>query len=149
MMGKGGRLNNVTFQTKEIDFFLRKLDEIGGDLKKAVNEAFEVAGRSFAQATEEALAPPELPAGGKYSKGTTEKSIVQNPVVRWEGNVGWIPIGFDFNLPGAGGFLIAGTPRMSPDRLLRSVYRGSKTINQIRKEVSDIIMNHIDEKFTG
>ena len=90
-----------------------------------------------------------LPAGGKYSQGDTAKSIIQNPKVSWTGNIGSLPIGFDYAKPGAGGFLITGTPRMKPDHKLETIYARKKYWAGLMKEVSDALTEEIGRRMKG
>lgn len=138
--------NTLRLDTKGFERMLQDLDAAGGDITRAIDEAFSKASAKITQDTKAAMAKPNLPAGGKYSDGTTMQSIVQDARVEWEGFVASIPIGFDFSKPGAGGFLITGTPRMQPDKELHKMYKQKKYMNEIQKEMSDVIMNHLIER---
>ena len=89
-----------------------------------------------------------LPATGKYSTGDTKKSIAE-PKVVWSGTVAEVGLGFDKTKPGAGGFLITGTPRMEPDRKLEKIYARKKYLKQINEDLSEVLENAIDEVMGG
>ena len=91
------------------------------------------------------MAPSYLPAGGKYSTGKTEATIVDNPQVEWSGSRASIEVGFDFGKPGAGGFLITGTPKMKPDKELNRMYKGKKYMKQIQDQMSEVVSEAISK----
>lgn len=137
--------NTLRLDTSGFSEMLRKLDSLGGDVRKAVQDALEQASETIAQDTESALAYSNLPAGGKYSTGDTSAAVIRDTQIRWEGNVGWVPVGFDFSVPGAGGYLISGTPRMKPDYQLNKMYKQKKYMSQIQKDISDVILDYVIE----
>lgn len=138
--------NTLKLDTKGLEPLIKKLDSIGGDVKGAVNTALTKAAQTIAESTENAISAANLPAGGKYSKDTTKESIIRDAQVRWEGDTAWVPVGFDFSKPGAGGFLITGTPRMKPDYELNKIYKQKRYMNLIQKGMEEIILNSIVEK---
>ena len=87
-----------------------------------------------------------MPAGGKYSHGKTKESIVTDTTVTWSGGVGSVPIGFDFSKPGAGGYLITGTPRMRPNPELNKIYKQKKYMNAIQKEMGEKFLDFIADE---
>lgn len=137
------RRNTLRLDTSGFTDMLTKLDSLGGDVQRAVTEALSKSSETIARDTEAAMADANLPAHGKYSQDTTKESIIHDYRVRWEGLVGWVPVGFDFSKPGAGGFLISGTPRMQPNHQLKRMYKQKKYMNQIQKDIGDVIMNHV------
>lgn len=112
-----------------------KLDAMGADVEKIIGRQMREAAHKIALDTKRALSAGFLPAKGEYSIGTTGRSINYMPHVEWEGNVASVPVGFDFSLAGAGGFLISGTPRMSPDKELHKIYKQKKYMSQVHKEM--------------
>lgn len=116
---------------------LRKIDALGVSIREPVEEALEKAGRKIGDDTVAGLAKPNLPAQGRYSQGDTEKSVIRDPKTHWDGMAAWVPIGFNFGQPGAGGFLIGGTPRMAPDKELWKIYKSQKYKDQVAREMFD------------
>lgn len=114
-----------------------------------MTDALQQASETIAKDTEAAMVAANLPASGTYSDGTTRESIIRDSQVRWEGLIGWVPVGFDFSLPGAGGFLISGTPRMRPNQELARMYKQKRYMNQIQKEIGDVIMNYVIDAMEG
>ena len=141
--------NTLKLDTSGFEPMLKRLDSLGGDVKRAVNDALKQASETITEDTEEAMSASNMPAQWKYSSGTTEKSIIRDSNVRWEGNVGWVPVGFDFSKPGAGGYLITGTPRMQPDKALNRMYKQKKYMNQIQNDMGEVIMDYVIEKMEG
>ena len=138
--------NTLRLDTSGFESMIRKLDELGGNVQEVVSEALTTVSHRVAQDTEIALSSSNLPASGKYSGGQTRDSIVRDAQARWEGLIAWIPVGFDFQKEGAGGFLISGTPRMRPDAELSKIYKQKRYMNQIQKEMSEVVLGHIVER---
>lgn len=136
--------NTLRLDTTGFESMLQQLDELGGNVQKAVEEALENAAIAIEDDTENAVSDVRnLPAQGKYSQGDTKESIVKFSGVHWEGMVAYVPVGFDFSKPGAGGFLITGTPRMQPDQQLRKMYKQKRYMKQIQDEMGEVIMDYI------
>lgn len=135
--------NTLRLDTSGFTPLLRRLDDIGGDVQKAVTESLAKAGDIITKDTKAAMAKENLPAKGKYSTGATLKTIVENAQVEWEGLVGSIPVGFDFSLPGAGGYLITGTPKMKPNKALHKIYKEKKYMSDLQSVICETILSHI------
>lgn len=150
---------------KEFNELLTELDGLGGEMKPVVTEALEAAAKTVEQDTIKAMAKSNLPAGGKYSRNPSQtmQSIVKNARVEWSGTIAEIGLGFDFDKPGAGGFLITGyyrsseingTARMAPNVELQRIYGGwAKAHNRYKKEIQEemakAVKKAIDKKLGG
>lgn len=141
--------NTLKLDTSGFSEMLRKLDSLGGNVKKAVEDALIQSAETIQEDTIAALDAANLPAGGNYSIGTTKESIVSNSQITWEGMIASVPVGFDFSKPGAGGFLITGTPRMQPDRALNKMYKQKRYMKQIQNDMGDVIMDYVIEAMEG
>lgn len=141
-MAKATR-NTLRLDTKGFEEMLRKLDSLGGDTREAVDRMLTTASKRIAEDTEKAMDAPNLPAKGKYSTGTTKEAIMRDAQVRWQGLTAFVPAGFDFSKPGAGGYLITGTPKMKPDIMLNKMYKQKKYMKQIQEELKDILLSAI------
>ena len=137
--------NTLRLDTSGFEAMLRKLDSLGGDVKKATEDALKQASETISEDTVDALSDANLPARGKYSHGATKESIIQDHRVTWEGLVGWVPVGFDFSKAGAGGFLISGTPKMRPDQALRKMYKQKRYMLQIQSDIGDVLADYVVE----
>lgn len=141
--------NIMKLDTSGMERMLKKLEEAGGDTVKLTEMALKKAALKIQNDTVSAVASSNLPAGGKYSTGDTASSIIHFAKVEWEGMTASIPVGFDFGKPGAGGFLISGTPRMRPDAQLKKMYKGKAYMSQIQNEMADEVLEAIIEKMEG
>lgn len=111
--------------------------------REAIETILQEAAKQVQADTAAAIVAPNLPARGKYSGGETAGSVHTETAVMWEGMSAWVPVGFDFAKPGAGGFLISGTPRMQPVHRLHEMYRGKKYINGIYQKMYDDLLERI------
>lgn len=144
--------NTMQLDLKGFNELITKLDGLGGDIKKATQDALEKAGQKIGEDTATAVQRSNLPAGGKFSQGDTAKTVVENPKVEWSGDTASIGVGFDFSKRGAGGFLIKGyyqnfhgTPRhMAPQPQLNAMYTGKGYMKQIQNEMAKEVTKVID-----
>lgn len=141
--------NTLRLDTSGFEGLLRKLDSLGGNVQRAVEDALGQASQKITNDTEAALATANLPAGGRYYTGQTSEAVVRDSQIRWEGQVGWVPVGFEFSKPGAGGYLITGTPRMQPDYALNKMYKQKRYMNQIQKDMGEKIMDYVIAQMEG
>ena len=141
--------NILKLNTKGFDEYAEKLERLGVDLKPIFTDALQQAAETITEDTMEAISAGNLPRGGKYSTGKTEASIIKNPKVTWSGTIAEIPVGFDFAKPGAGGYLITGTPRMQPDKELNRIYKQKRYMTNIRKDMTDIFEDEIQKRMGG
>lgn len=144
-MGK----NTLKLELSGFGALLTELDKLGGDLKPVITDALTQMGETIGDDTMDAVSKSNLPASGKYSRGDTEKSIVRNPKVNWQGQLAEINVGFDYGKDGAGGVLITGTPRMKPVHALQRIYKQKKYMKQRETDMSDIVMDAIHERLGG
>lgn len=129
--------------------YAEKLDNLGASLQEAFSKAMEQAAETVQEDTIEAMAKGNLPAGGKYSQGDTEAAIIRDAKVVWHGSVGEIGLGFDKTRPGAGGFLITGTPKMQPNRALEDIYGRKKYERDLKKDIEEVLQDEINKKMGG
>ena len=141
--------NTLKLDTSGFEHLLQEIDSLGGNTRKVAELALKHASTSIMNATILAVKKANLPAQGKYSTEDTSRSIIHFPQVQWDGNVAWVPVGFDFSKPGAGGFLISGTPRMQPDAELVKIYKKTRFINQVKKEMFDYAWDEMEKLWEG
>ena len=136
--------NQLTLDTSQMEGLLQKLAALDETVaREAIETILQDAAKQVQADTAAAVAAPNLPARGKYSDGQTAGSVHAPAAVMWEGMSAWVPVGFDFAKPGAGGFLISGTPKMQPVHRLHEMYRGKRYINGIYKQMYDALLEHI------
>ena len=137
----------------EIDFgvfedLADQLEKLGADLKECFAEAMEKEGKKVAEDTVKAVADVNLPAEGKYSsqQKETKASIIMDPKVEWSGSEAVLPLGFDKSKPGAGGFLITGTPKMDPDYALEKIYSQKRYERNVRIAIMEDLQEQIHKR---
>lgn len=120
------------------DEMIKQFEEMEKDLKPAVEKALEA---SFDVVTPgiKAIIPSHR------ETGATEESLIKTPVVKWDGNVGEVKVGFDLTKEIASQFLIygakasvTGTPVRKPDMKLWNAIFGSdvtKKVAEVQKEI--------------
>lgn len=136
--------NQITLDTSGLEAALARLARLEGtNAPQIVEDALNEIGAQIQADTEAAVAPGNLPAHGKYSSGDTAAATVTGARVTWRNGVAEIPIGFDFNKPGAGGFLITGTPKMRPDAALHRMYKQKKYMEGKKAELAELIWAQI------
>lgn len=131
--------NKLSIDFGAFEHYANEIEKMGGDLKQVVDAALTSAASTVGSDTLEGVQPGNLPAKGRYSRGKTAETVVTSPKVEWTGNVASVGLGFDKSRPGAGGFLITGTPRMAPAPKLAQIYS--------RKTYSKKLMLELDKMF--
>ena len=143
------RKNSLSIDFSNFAEYAERLDELNADLKEIFRDAMEQAAETVEWDIMDALADANLPALGKYSQGATEASVIRDAKVQWQGMLGEIPIGFDKTMPGAGGWLITGTPKMRPDYKLEDIFSRRKYEKKIMKQIEEHLQEEIDERLGG
>lgn len=143
------RKNSLSIDFSNFAEYAERLDELNADLKEIFQDAMEQAAETVEWDIMDALADANLPALGKYSQGATEASVIRDAKVQWQGMLGEIPIGFDKTKPGAGGWLITGTPKMRPDYKLEDIFSRRKYEKKIMKQIEEHLQEEIDERLGG
>lgn len=141
--------NTLNLDTRNFEELLTKLDELGGNLQKVVEDALNQAGETIENDTLDALNAANLPAKGKYSRGDTRKSVIRNPKTEWQGTTASIAVGFDYSKRGAGGLLITGTPKMKPDQALNKIYKNKRYMQQLENDMKSVVNDAIIAKMEG
>lgn len=143
------RKNSLSIDFSNFSGYAERLDELGADLNKIFADAMEQAAETVENDIVDAVAAANLPARGKYSQGATEASIIRNARVSWQGPVAEIPIGFDKTKPGAGGWLITGTPKMQPDYALEDIFSRKSYERKIVKQIQEELQDELDSRLGG
>lgn len=147
--GKLARGKMLAIDFSNFEDYAEKLDKLGADLQKVIGDAMEQAAETVQDDVIDAMNKSNLPAGGKYSDGQTASSIIKDPKVVWHGSLGEIDLGFDKTKPGAGGFLITGTPKMRPNYALEDIFSRKKYLSKIMKQIREELQDAIDERMGG
>lgn len=143
------RKQMISIDFKNFSDYAEKIDKLGLNLKSVFSKAMEEAAEKVQQDTIAAIQPVNLPDKGRYSTGDTLNSVIRDPKTKWEGSVGEIPIGFDKTKPGAGGWLITGTPKMRPDYALEKIYGTKRYESELKKTIEKALQREIDKIMGG
>ena len=140
----------ISINFKGFEEYAEKLEGLGGDLRAAVDEALT---ESYEYVTRNLEADMKK----HYLTGETERSILRDSKVEWNGNIGEIKVGFDIKnrgLPSV--FLMYGTPRHAPghpgttaDKQLYDDVYGSSTKRKISKIQKDIFEKALRRRMGG
>lgn len=144
---KGGALSRkrmLSIDFSQMGDIIEKLDNLGMNLEQIVTKVMEEEGKEVQEDTLKAISSGNLPAKGKYSTGDTEDSVIRDVSVTNFGSILEMKLGFDKTKPGAGGFLITGTPRMQPDQALADIYTAKKYENQLAKKIKKALQLELD-----
>lgn len=144
--GAKRRRNYINIDFSAFERYAEKLEDLDADLIPVFTDAMEQAGKKIAEDTNAAVQAANLPAVGKFSKGATRESIIDDPRVTWSGDLGTIPLGFDKTKPGSGGWLITGTPHMHPDYALEKIYGSNAYQRRIKAQIEQSLQKAIDER---
>ena len=142
------RKNFIAIDGNAFAEYAEKLDRLGADLHQIFGDSLLKAAEKVQADTHSAIAPGNLPRQGKYSNGDTGTAIL-DARVEWSGEVCEAPLGFDKTKPGAGGWLITGTPKMAPDAALATMYTGKAYERNINKQIKEDLQRAIDERMGG
>ena len=75
------RKSSLSIDFSNFSDYAERLDQLGADLKEIFADAMEQAAETVQDDTIEAMSAANLPAGGRYSRGDTEASIIRNAKV--------------------------------------------------------------------
>lgn len=135
--------NKIGMTFKGFEEMAAKFEELGGSLKEVVTECLEKSND---------LVTPKLHDDMKKHRrtGKTEDTISDNTRVEWEGNKGYIKVGFNIKEGGFPSiFLMHGTPRMKKDSKLYNDIYGKKTRDEIKQLQEEIFRKKTDEIMGG
>ena len=136
----------ISLEYGAFDSYIERLRSVEADVEKVVADAMEKAAEKVQEDTIKALEKSHLPAKGKYSQGDTENSVVRDLKPTVTRQYVEVKLGFDKTRPGAGGFLITGTPKMQPDRALAQIYGSRKYQTDITNQIKEDLDNAIKER---
>lgn len=136
--------NRVTIDFKGFDDYMEKMDKLGGTdlMKKGVEDGLRASKQYINDELKKVSTSSKYPAKGKYSQGLTKDSIDENLKIEWKGLVGYIKIGYNFNISGLRTIMLMyGTPKMQPVKGMKSAVYGSKT----KKNIAELQKQAIDK----
>lgn len=147
--GAYSRNHGLSIDFSCFEKYAEELDNLGADLTKIFSDVMEDMAEDVQARTKEAVSNSYLPAKGKYRSNPSETmaAIEMNPKPVVSGSIVEINLGFDKSKPGAGGFLITGTPKMAPDYELEELYVKKQYRNKLILWIREALQDEIDERF--
>lgn len=151
---KGGKLSRKKFLAidfSNFDAYAEELESLGADLNEIFSKAIEEAADQVQADVMDAIQDANLPAKGAYHSRDrdTENSVIQDPKPQSNGSIISVELGFDKTRPGAGGFLITGTPRMAPDQKLADIFQKKSYERKIKNMINERLQAEIDKRIGG
>lgn len=142
--------NKIRLQFDGFQEYIERLDRLGGDIEAATAEALKKSQEHVAEKLETIVQSNKFPAKGKYSRGDTKQSIIDDAAVTWDGMTAAINVGFDFKTSGLTTILLMyGTPRMKPMNGLRNAIYGAKTKKEIQEIQAEVFGEAIRKIMEG
>ena len=140
----------MKMQIPNFDALAKQIEDLGGSVKKASEDALKETHRIVTDKIEQAMVPSNMPAQGKYWTGRTLESLRTVPNVTWTGTVASVPVGFDIQNGGLTSiFLMYGTPKMKPVPGLYEAVYGKATEAEIIEAQTRILHEAIYEAMGG
>ena len=142
----------MKMQVPNFNALAKQLEDLGGDVKKATEDALKETHRIVTDKIEQAMVPSNMPAHGKYWTGRTLDNLRLVPNISWVrgGSVAYVPVGFDILNGGLTSiFLMYGTPRMKPVPGLYEAVFGNATQAEIIEAQTRILHEAIYEAMGG
>lgn len=128
------------------DDVIKKLTKLGADTKQITEAALQKSFDIVAKKAEEAVAKPNLPAGGKYSTGETEESLTRTLEVTWTGTEASAPVGFNIKKGGLPSiFMMYGTPRYMKVQEIYDAFYGSATEGEVLNAQREVFYKAMEE----
>ena len=132
------------------DDIIRMIERATCDYKPAVDQALKDAFNVVTPKAADAVKKPNLPRGGKYSSGATERSLKRTPKVSWDGDKAYVDTGFSVKKGGLPSiFMIYGKPSYMKNTALYEAFYGQQTLEEVSKAEADALTNYLDKTLGG
>ena len=131
------------------DEVLKKLNNLDADTKAITTEALQASFDIVTAKADKAVAKGNLPAGGKYSSGGTEKSLVKELKITWTDTEASAPVGFNIKKGGLPSiFMMYGTPRYMKNQALYDAFYSDQTEGEVLSAQKEVFYKAL-EKLNG
>lgn len=136
--------NKSKIEFEGFEELIDKLTKLGANVKETSEKALKATHEYVTEKAEEAVQKSNLPAHGKFSTGATEKSLVREPKITWEGTEASVKTGFSISNGGlASIFMMYGTPRHMKNQKMYNAFFGTKTKKEILQIQEDIFYDEL------
>lgn len=135
------------FDTTMLTKYGDRLEAAGGSaaVKRAVEGGMKSTKAEVIRQVSGLMQPGNLPAGGKYATGDTMEHLNRDLVIKWEGNMARLGLGFVLENGGLVSlFLMYGTPQHAPVAGLEDLLRGKTLAKITRKEQEKAILKVLE-----
>lgn len=143
----------MKLQIPNFDALAKQLTDLGGDVKKASEDALKETHRIVTDKLLQVMVPSNMPSKnkpGQYWTGRTRDSIVMTPTITWDGTKASVDVGFDIDNGGLTSiFLMYGTPKMAPVPGLYDAIYGKTVQAEIVEAQREIVHNAIIDAMGG
>lgn len=143
----------MKLQIPNFDALAKQLTDLGGDVKKASEDALKETHRIVTDKLLQVMVPSNMPSKnkpGQYWTGRTRDSIVMTPTITWDGTKASVDVGFDIDNSGLTSiFLMYGTPKMAPVPGLYDAIYGKTVQAEIVEAQREIVHNAIIDAMGG
>lgn len=135
---------------KGFDEVMKRLRSLEGDARSVTEEALRKTHEIVTEKAANAVAAPNLPAGGKFSRGKTAASLQRESNITWHGTEASVDVGFNIKNGGLPTiFMLYGTPRYMKNQSLYDAFYGTQTEGEIINEQKRIFYKAIDKLMGG
>lgn len=132
----------------------KEFEALGGDTKELAEAALKATHAYVTPKIKEKMTKGNMPAGGKYVKGSTpdvNKQIIEDINIEWTGNSATVDVGFSLDDGILPIFLIYGTERTngtstSAVKGLKSALYGSQTKKEVAELQEDVFVKKINRR---
>lgn len=133
----------IKFEGNVFAGMLKKLDKLGGDVDKAIEQSLEASAEIVQKGVKKEME--------KHRRtGKTEGEILKDEKVKKSGTTTSIRVGFDLPEGLTSIFLMYGTPRIKPpDKKLYNAIYGTKVKKEIREKQNEIISEAVKKRMEG
>lgn len=129
----------LSLEFRGLDEYLKKLSKVENAAKLVAEKALRASFDIVQDKAEIAVQKANLPAGGKYSTGDTEKSLKKQAEISWSGTEASMSVGFNISKGGLPSiFMMYGTPTYMKNQALYDAFYGEQTEGQVAKEQAEI-----------
>ena len=129
---------------------LAAIDQVDGTSDRAAEEAMKAVFNVITPKAAAAITKPNLPRGGKYSTGATERSLKRTPKITWDWNTVYVDIGFSVSKGGLPSlFMIYGKPSYMKNTALYDAFYGTQTKNEVQKTIANVLYGYLDKADLG
>ncbi len=152
-------MSKMSIDFKNFAEYAEKLDKMGGDLRATTQKALE-------ETHEYITANIKRDIQKHHKTGATERSLIEDAEVKWQGNIASIDVGFDIKNGGLPSiFLMYGTPKHAPanqygkstgvnsgidaDKELYNDIYGARTQREVKKIQERVFADAIKKRMGG